>query len=203
MNIAAKIITLAGMLATVAWFFWNPNGWVFQWEPIAAFLFALAGYIAAEKSGENLATNSQKTTTHPNDIRLLNDFLCLMPSGTFIEFLKQHDFLLDFKMEDLSPLRKFINEWDNTEHEFQDIELENIRTDLLKYGIDFFNKVCEYTSPNDAGRQAVRVDRLKHVKEHEDRFREEAKIINDASGEFVKIHQKLTEEGRKKCDLTV
>ncbi len=115
------------------------------------------------------------------------------------EFLKQHDFLLDFKIETLDPLRKFINEWDNAEHEFEDSELEELRKSLMATGKDLSEKISIYTSPNYSGFQAVRVDKLKHIEEHEERFRKEAKIINSASNEFVRIHQELVRKGRQKC----
>ena len=52
MNIFAKIISLLVMLTTVAWFFYNPVGWVFQWEPIVVFFSSLAGFVATEISEE-------------------------------------------------------------------------------------------------------------------------------------------------------
>lgn len=131
MNSLVKILTITGMLATVAWFFWNPVGWIFQWEPIVAFLLALAGLVAAENTGLSARQVEQDKKAHPNDIHLFGKFLEVLPSKTSIEFLKQHDFLLDFKIETLDPLRKFINEWDNAEHEFEDSELEELRKSLI------------------------------------------------------------------------
>jgi len=187
------------MLSTVAWFFWNPVGWVFQWEPIVVFLLSLAGFIAAEKKGS--ISEKGEEVAHSNDIRLFREFLDVLPSNTFIEFLKQHDFLLDFELDSVNPLRQFINEWDNAEHEFQDNELEELRKSLMTAGDDFSSKISKYTSPNSSGRQAVRVDNLKHIDEHEERFESEAKIIDEASDEFVRIHQELVRTGRKKCKL--
>jgi hypothetical protein len=201
MNVFAKILTLFGMLATVAWFFWNPVGWVFQWEPIVVFLLALAGFVAAEKTTPSALAEKQNLNAHPNDVRLFKEFLGIMPSKTFIEFLKQHDFLLEFELENLNPLRRFINEWDNAEHEFQDAELEDIRKSLMSAGEYFSRKVSKYTSPNDSGWQAVRSDRLKGIEEHEKRFRNEAAIIDAASDEFVRLHQELVRKGRLRCQL--
>ena len=176
MNALAKILTLTGMLATVAWFFWNPIGWIFQWEPIVVFLLSLAGFVAAEKTGGKI--NKEEDQIHPNDVILFKEFLEVLPSKTFIEFLRQHDFLLEFQLERVDPLRQFIYEWNNAEHEFQDKELENLRKSLMVVGEDLSLKISKYTSPNDSGWQAVRTDRLKHMKEHEERFRQEAKLID-------------------------
>jgi len=198
MNVAVKILTITAMLATVAWFFWNPVGWVFQWEPIVVFLLALAGFIAAEKVPR---TDASEKNAHPNDIALFRTFLDTLPSESFIEFLKQHDFLLSFKLNKVDPLRQFLHEWDNAEHEFQDLELESLRKALMEAAEDFSSKISEYTSSNKSGFQAVRVDDLKHVEEHEERFRREARIIDAASDEFVRLHQELVRKGRKICHL--
>lgn len=199
MNNLAKVLTVTGMLATVAWFFWNPEGWVFQWEPIVVFLLSLAGFFAAEKTGSSSKQERQVENSHPNDVQLFERLLEVLPSKTFIEFLKQHDFLLDFQLEGVDPLRRFINEWDNAEHEFQDSELEELRKSLMDAGNDLSYKISKYTSQNNSGWQAVRPDRLKHVEEHEERFRKEAGIIDAASDEFVRIHQELVRKGRQKC----
>lgn len=160
------------------------------------FLIVLAGFVATEKIGLSSKEERQVEKLHPNDAQLFGEFLDVLPSKTFIEFLKQHDFLLDFRRESVEPLNRFINEWDNAEHEFQDPELEGLRKLLMIAGNDLRHKISKYTSPNYSGRQAVRVDKLKHIEEHEERFRNEAGIINTASGEFVRIHQKLVRKGR-------
>lgn len=201
MNIFARILTLTGMLATVAWFFWNPVGWAFQWEPIVVFLLALAGFVAAEKTGQSVQPEKLGEKAYPNDVQLFRKFLEVLPSKTFIEFLKQHDFLLDFELNRVEPLRMFINEWNNAEHEFQNHELETLRKSLMAAGEDLSHKISKYTSPNDSGFQAVRVDRLKHIEEHEERFRKEAGIIDSGSDEFVRIHQELVRKGRQICNI--
>lgn len=199
MKETAKALTLAAMLATVAWFFWNPVGWVFQWEPIVVFLFSLAGFVAAEMADGNAA--SKQETVPPNDVALFKEFLVTLPNESFIEFLKQHDFLGEFELESVDPLRKFLHEWENADHEFQNEELEAERLRLLEAANDLSHKISKYTSLNMAGWQAVRVDRLKGEEEHERRFEREAKLINESADNFVEIHQGLVRAGRRLCDL--
>jgi len=201
MIVLLKILTLIGMLATVAWFFWNPVSWVFQWAPIASFFIMLAGFFALEKEGSNASEEKQEEKAHPNDVQLFREFLELLPSNTVIEFLKYHDFLADFDPARIDPLRKFIFKWDNSEHIFQDSELEELRKSLMAAGEDLSNKISVNTMLNDRKFLAVRVDRLRDIKEHEERFRKEAKIINDASSEFVRLHQELARKGRQKIDV--
>ena len=190
------------MLATVAWFFWNPDGWIFQWEPIVVFLLSLAGFISAEIKGSGSDIGTNGNNAHPNDIQLFNDFILMLPSETFVEFLKEHDFLGDFELESLAPLRQFIYEWDNAAHEFQDAALEKIRKELMDAAKDVNHKISKYTSPNSSGWQAVRVDNLKHQDEHEARFRREAGFINEAVDVFVEKHQELVRKGRQTCIVT-
>ncbi len=196
-----KVLTLGGMLATVAWFFWNPTGWVLQWEPIVVFLALLAGYIAVEKTSQSSKGETTKVSPHPNDVLLYNKFLETLPSNTFIEFLKQHDFLIDFNPESIAPLSDFIYEWNNAEHEFQDGSLEAHREKLMEAAVNLSNKISKYTVQNKSGLLAVRVQDQKHIEEHEQRFREEAKLINEAADQFIELHQNLVREGRTKCNV--
>jgi len=39
---------LLSMIATVAWFLWNPSGWKFEWEPIVVFLGLLGTYVVID-----------------------------------------------------------------------------------------------------------------------------------------------------------
>lgn len=201
MNAVAKILTLTGMLATVAWFFWNPNGWVFQWEPIVVFLFSLGGFVAAEWTGQHSGEKSNHEKLHPNDKQLFREFLEGLPSNGVIDFLRGHDFLMEFDLDSVSPLRKFLREWDNANHEFQDKELEKLRKELYEAAADFSGKISKYTSPNESRMQAVRSDKLKHIEEHEMRFEKEASILNEAADKVVSIHQNLVRKGRQLCNL--
>jgi hypothetical protein len=201
MNIVAKILTLAGMLATVAWFFWNPSGWVFQWEPVVVFLFSLGGFVAAEWSGQYAGRKSQHDKLHPNDKQLFREFLGSLSSNGVIEFLRGHDFLMEFDIESVSPLRTFLREWDNANHEFQGKELEKLRKELYEAAADLSLKISKYTSPNQSRMQAVRSDKLKHIEEHEKRFENEAAILSEAADKVVRIHQDLVRKGRQLSNL--
>jgi hypothetical protein len=202
MNTVAKILSLTGMLATVAWFFWNPVGWVFQWEPIVVFLFSLAGFVATEWTGLHRATVSQHDKLHPNDKQLFREFLDRFPTSGVIEFLKGHDFLMEFDLESVGPLRAFLREWDNANHEFQNEDLEMLKKELYEAATDLSQKISKYTSSNESRMQAVRFDKLKHIEEHEKRFEREASLLNEAADKVVSIHQNLVRKGRQLCNLS-
>jgi hypothetical protein len=76
MLVAARLVTLSAMLATVAWFFWNPVGWTFDWEPVVVFLFALSGYLTTEYAG----FEKGEAKIHPSDEFLFRSFLEVLPS---------------------------------------------------------------------------------------------------------------------------
>jgi len=47
-KIIVKHATLIGLFATEAWFLWNPNGWVFEWEPIVSFVGLFGAYVSLD-----------------------------------------------------------------------------------------------------------------------------------------------------------
>ncbi len=203
MNATAKFLTVFGMLATVAWFFWNPKGWTFQWEPIVVFLLTLAGFVGAEITGRRYQSKADLSAPRDGDVLLLRELIQLLPSDGVIDFLRHHDFLNDFELDAIGPLREFLHRWDNAEHEFHNAELEQLRKELISATEGLSHSISKYTSSNKTGIQAVRVDRLKHIAEHEERFRREADIINSAADEVVQKHQELIRTGRRSFVIDV
>lgn len=195
------IITVLAMNATVAWFLWNPNGWVLQWEPIVVFLtlaIGLLGLLYKEDSGKSLPKNKNTKNAHPSDVKLFQEFIEILPSSGIIYFLKKHDFLTVFHTDDIQPLRKYLQTWDNAEHEFQDPILEKAHKELMKEAKILRDHISRYCFSDEHGRLATRVDRLKHIDEHEERFKREAAKINDAAETVVRLHQELIRHGRRR-----
>lgn len=188
------------MLCTVAWFLWNPVGWKFEWEPVVVFLFALAGFITTEVAN---GCGKIPPLIHPNDYNLFKNLIELLPSSGPIEFIRRHDFIVEFDRDILKPFKVFIHEWDNAEHEFIDTELEEIRCELYKAVTAFNTSIGKFTSPNPKGYQAVRYEECRDDPNHEKRFREEAEIINNAADKVVEFHQQLIRKGRAKLDLDI
>ncbi|AQT58895.1 hypothetical protein [Cellvibrio sp. PSBB023] len=191
----AKYLTILGMLFNVAWFLWNPEGWKFEWEPIVAFTLTLAGFIAAD------IHDKPKETTSPNDIALFKKFQECLPINGAIKFIKEHDFLGSFTIEEISPFNRFVYEWENPEHEFIDIELEALRKELYGLIKEFTQAIGRYSSPNSMGRQSVRVHSQEGIPEFEKKFEQEAGIINNAASAVEACHSNLIRVGRKKLNL--
>lgn len=194
----AKYLTMLGMLFNVAWFLWNPDGWIFEWEPIVVFTLTLAGFIAADVYDKPLHGSANLNS---NDAALFKKFQDALPVNGVMRFIKSHDFLGSFNKEDISPMGRFAYEWDNPEHEFIHPTLEELRKEFLTTVNAFNIAVATYTSPNNSGFQAVRVDSQKHDPEHDARFRDEAKIINEAATKTYAAYESLVREARKILSL--
>jgi hypothetical protein len=186
--VAAKYLTLIGMMFIVAWFFWNPEGWTFEWEPIVTFTLTLAGFIVADR---HINKTEETCSVSDHDINLYEKLVASLPVNGVMRVINEHDFLDSFERCDISDLRRFTCEWDNSEHEFVDSSLEALRTSFLKAAGAFNLAVAKYTSPNNLGFQSVRVDSQLHDPVHEARFHKEATIINNAASKAYDAHQSL------------
>lgn len=194
-----QYLTLAAMFTFVAWFLWAPASktWSFNWEPIAGFFLALATYVRL-KSGEEIPIeDGGAAKPNPADVALFEELRAVLPSNGAIEFLRQHDFLIDFDDQHIDPLRTFEYEWDDAEHEFFDPRLEGIRKSLFDAVLEFRGAVAQFTVGQANGLRGVRVQALRHNPIHEARFREEATVINNAAKPVIDFHQKLMRTGRR------
>lgn len=198
----AKYLTIIGMLTTVAWFFWNPNGWEFDWEPLVVFIFAFAGFVAADSNSVTGKKPEKVKQSHPNDVLLAKQLLEALPTNGVMSFLKGHDFLGSFKSDSIEKMGLFAFEWSSPEHEFIDTELEALRKELLDGIVKFNHCVAIYTSPNSRGLQAVKYDKYSYDADQEQRFVEEAKKINQAADLVVELHAAFVRTAREKLDLT-
>lgn len=196
----AKYLSLASIMATVAWFFWNPVGWSFGWEPVVVFLASLGAFIGfdwKDHSGTHKAER-EEIAAHPSDVFLFKRFIELLPSTGVIHFLKTHDFLGSFNRDGIRPIVQFLYDWGNAEHEFQDKEIEALKAELYGAARQFDTLIGKYTSPNKHGFQAVRPDHYEGGDHRELEFQREAEEIGDAADLVVAKHQEFVRAGRQK-----
>ncbi|WP_418141288.1 hypothetical protein NUW46_02155 [Marinobacter sp. MA] len=194
----AKYLSLAGIVATVAWFFWNPTGWSFEWEPIVVFLTSLGAFIAFDRREYSHSQHgTSDKVVNPSDVSLFEKALELLPSTTVVHFLKKHDFWRPFQRSEIKPISQFVYEWNNAEHEFQDERLEILKAELYEAASKFDRLIGIYTSPNKDGFQAVRPDSYEDGGDLESKYRREAKELGDAADEVVESHQKFVREGKQ------
>ncbi len=188
-----KYLTLLGMLLSIAWFFWNPSGWNFNWEPVIVFLGTLVYYLDLDRR--------QFKNKMPNkmDVQLFEDLRNLLPSVGPIKFIKDHDFLSSFFSNEIDPFFKFRNEWDNSEHQFVDIELESMRKQLYKSVSEFCNIIALYTSPTPNGFQSVHgMNGNNYDPDKERQYQMEVKEIHDKADVVIETHQLLLSRAREK-----
>jgi|GEM_PF-2220052 len=147
----AKYLSLASIMATVAWFFWNPVGWSFEWEPVVVFLASLGAFIGCDWKDHSGAHNakSEEVAAHPSDVFLFKQLIELLPSTGVIHFLKAHDFLGSFKRDSIRPVEQFLYEWVHLPHfnRHASITPPKEKTDACdqdstKTGTDLFFETC-------------------------------------------------------------
>ncbi len=63
--------------------------------------------------------------------------------------LRDHDFLIDYRADSLTPLNRFIEKWDDPNFEFIDSELEAAKLALLKAAEAAAMQIAVETVPND------------------------------------------------------
>lgn len=196
----AKYFSLASIMATIAWFFWNPVGWSFEWEPIVVFLASLGVYFGCDWTAYSKAMKSDliAASVHPSDRFLLKKIVKLLPSTGVIHFLKHHDFLGSFRQREIEPIEQFLYEWNNAEHEFQDEDIEKLKIELFEAARQFIALVGQYTTLNKNGFQAVRPDYYEGGGEREVEFRREANEIGKSADSVVEKHQEFVRVARHK-----
>lgn len=199
----AKYLSLTSIMVTVAWFFWNPDGWSFEWEPLVVFFTSLGAFIAFDRKETIEASKSIKVipSVHPADVVLLKRFLRLLPSKGTIEFLKNHDFLGSFYREDIKPIQEFLGEWGTVEHEFHDKDIEAIKQKLYEAADNFNKLIGKYTSPNKKGFQSIRPDYYDGIEQREPEFKREAGEIGDAADLVVEMHKAFIRAAKSKLDV--
>lgn len=197
-----KYITLFSMLANVAWFFWNPNGWKFEWEPIVTFFGLFGTYVFIDVKSKKKYSAKKNNIGHNNDINLFKELQKILPSDGPILFIREHDFGGSFDLEHVMPFKKFNYFWTTAEYEFIDQELEELKKNLLKASNAFSQSIAINTSPNKHGFQSVIPTGYDYSEESEKRIRGEIDEMNQAADELFKAHQEIIRAGRKKLNLS-
>ena len=134
------------------------------------------------------------------DRELLKKFMETLPSTKgSIPFIKEHNMAgWSFEWAKLSNLVKFVEEWDNAEHEFHDEELEELRKKLLSLSRDYLNELSVNTWLTSPGRVAVPAE---WEIEQPERFREVVSKLHQFAEDIWNLHQTLIRIGRRKLGL--
>ena len=141
------------------------------------------------------------------DRRLLAALLELLPSSTGVmAFLRDYDFAAAFRWESVSPLERFVQEWDNAECRFHDSALERERAELLQAGDRFLWNLIKATGPEpgEPGEwQAVVDARYRDTFRLEGREADIRRVdeVNQMATNVYSQHQRLIETARRRLGL--
>ena len=136
---------------------------------------------------------------HPSDVALFEALLELLPSASdAVDFLRHHDLGQSFDNAVREPISRFAYEWDNADHEFQDLDLEAGRISLLRAVQTLLREMAANTFPEGRGVQSIPKE-WRH--EQPDRYAIVVKRLNDLSDEAFTAHQDLIRLGRARLRL--
>ncbi len=136
------------------------------------------------------------------DHKLYQEFLELMPSNSnALYILEQHDFGSSFERKLLRVIEQFVYEWDCSEKQFLNQELENHRKVFWNKCNEFINLLSKTTSPTSGGFYSVVSDRMLNSLDRPEWLENEIKEINSKASEVFIGHQEFIKQMRQelKC----
>jgi hypothetical protein len=131
-----------------------------------------------------------------HDLQLFEEFCSLFTNG-IADFYKRHDFATSFREDHWTPLGRYVDNWNNVEHEFVDKGLENASKKFYsaanKLGWAIANKTVSI------GTGYLRSVKPDHIdKPIPDWIRRDAEEINALRRPFGKAYEAFIRLGRKK-----
>jgi hypothetical protein len=196
-----KWVTILVMLVCSGWFVgrWRDPG--FPWDPLVPFIIALGAYIRLEMRPSARVSRVDNASVE-NDAELFRQLQELLPSHGAIEFVKHHDFGGSFRLEELDPIGRFSYEWDNPQHEFNDLELEAQRANLLRAAKYFSHAIAINTVPRSPGIQSAIPRHIDSDEPFPEWVKQDIQEIHQAAHALVDEHQKMMRLGRKTLPVT-
>ena len=132
------------------------------------------------------------------DKALFEKFLETLPSDGSIAFIDEHNMAgFSFDNSRLEQLERFRYGWDDPEHEFLDLELEEKRRRLLELSKKYLGFVAFETFPVEgrSDRQGVPAD---WETAQPERFRTVVDTLHELAGQVVAAHADLVRTARAK-----
>lgn len=185
----AKGLNLLALLGAVVWLARAPD-----WEPAVTSIALLATLVGLEVRGRGLL--ARKPTV---DSKLFDEFLREFPSnGKSARFLLDQDIGAPFHQSALREMDRFVDHWNDAEHEFHNKELETKRIALYKHCRDF--RVRLSVNIGLVGRSAefysLGIDDFEMRPEKLSL----QQSLNDEASDVYRAHQELVRAGRRILD---
>lgn len=133
------------------------------------------------------------------DTTLFERFRTELPSKGSISFIDEQNMAgFSWRLSNLDQLKHFYYVWDDVEHEFIDVEMEAMRTQLHELIGDYLDQISTYTYPtHNPDRQTVppewEVDKP-------EQFFSVVNRLHDTAAKIVQLHSELFRQGRLKFD---
>jgi hypothetical protein len=191
----------AGILSmlAVAWVVSSIKGGNVPWDGIALFISSFIAWAFAEYKADAQAPVAEKL--HPHDIDLGLKLRQLFNEPAKI-FLREHSFGQAYPHTRLHPVRD-VSYWEGAEYEFENEELDNIGSEIVRLSDELYTKLAGYAGPIRApdGYFAVPLDHERA----QDRFGPEttariaevnalSRQIVEQLDQFEKVFRKLSPE---------
>ncbi|MGO6781226.1 hypothetical protein GR211_16710 [Rhizobium leguminosarum] len=135
-----SLLVLACALTGV-WFGYSLPGAEFPWEPIVTGVCIFSTWLGLDMA--SVGTLQSRDELHPHD-KTLGQSLRAKFDPMTLRFLKEESFGQPFKNELLENLETLADDWQGANHEFENAELDNISSEIVKFTNEFCNKVAEY-----------------------------------------------------------
>ena len=151
---------------------------------------------------DTLMTQIDADRGRETDIKLFNEFMSKLPSGSWtVELLKNHDFGNVFKIEEIAEIDRFVEFWNSPDKSFLNESIEVKKYALWEKGREFSRLISQSTSPTRQGHQSVVPDEYRNRDDWPKRYDDEIKMLNDTATEVFNLHQDFIKFGRKtlKC----
>ncbi|QNP81955.1 hypothetical protein [Agrobacterium tumefaciens] len=123
------------------WFGYSFASDEFPWEPIISWVLAFATWIGFDvQAGEKPKVSAQ---IHPHDKALARELRAKLDHRT-ITFLRDITFGEPFRSSSLDGLESLASDWRGAEFEFENSELDNIASEIVRLSRDLTEKVALY-----------------------------------------------------------
>ncbi|CAN7203415.1 hypothetical protein LJR251_000550 [Rhizobium rhizogenes] len=113
------------------------------WEPVLSFITFFVGWAFAEVRADTIKVNQEKL--HPHDVTLGIKLRELFTEPTKI-FLREHSFGQAYPHSRLHPVRD-VSYWEGSEYEFDNMELDNICSEIVRLSDELYTKLSGYAGP--------------------------------------------------------
>ena len=140
-----RVGSVLSVLGSLTWLLWPSANWRVEPEPALALLTALAIWISQEVADwRGLADRDAKA--HPNDVELAKRFQVTFDSDVR-RFLRDQSFGSVFRSDIMDRLYLVDANWSGVEYRFEDADLDNQLSELLRLNSDFCAKMATYSGP--------------------------------------------------------